>query len=354
MKKLIEVKNLKVSFKNKKKIINIIRGVNISLYEGQILGIVGESGSGKSVTSKALLNVNSGAITKIDSIDILGNKETKYKKMNWKKLRGHDISYIPQNPQTSLNPSRKIYKQILDVIEQSKGKYFNVDKGVKLTKEVKLTKISELLKTFKITNIKGVLNSFPHELSGGLKQRVIIAMSILTGAKVIIADEPTTALDATVQSSVLKMLKDVIVEQKLAMIFISHNIGVVAKLCDYIYVMYAGKVIEKAPKTELLTNPVHPYTWALISSIPEGLDKELGKLYTIEGSPPDMANLSVGDPFAPRNKYAIEIDFKQEPPLFEVKKGHLAATWMLHPSYPKFEKPKELLKKIEAFKRSLK
>ncbi|MCK5867400.1 MAG: ABC transporter ATP-binding protein, partial [Mycoplasmataceae bacterium] len=199
MKKVIEVKNLRVSFKNKKKEINIIRGVDILLHEGEILGIVGESGSGKSVTSKSLLDVNLGAITKVDSIEILGNKTDEFEKMKWKKIRGREISYIPQNPQTSLNPSRKIYKQILDVIEETKDKYFEVEalnkkeKNIKINKKYRMSKIIELLEMFKIDNIKGVLNSYPHELSGGLKQRVIIAMSILTGAKIMIADEPTTA-----------------------------------------------------------------------------------------------------------------------------------------------------------------
>ncbi|NQZ65748.1 MAG: ABC transporter ATP-binding protein [Mycoplasmatales bacterium] len=346
MRKVIELKDLKVSFKNKRNIINIIRGVDLDLYESQIIGIVGESGSGKSVTSKTLLNVNKDAITTIESLKILENEFTSFKSIKWKTIRGKKIAYIPQNPHTSLNPSRKIKKQILDVMEEN-------NKSIK-TNEERMKKIVEMLKQFHIKDIDRILNSYPHELSGGLKQRVIIAISILTGSQIIIADEPTTALDATVQSSVLNLLKSVIVKEKLSLIFISHNIGVVAKLCDYIYVMYAGRIVERAPKKSLFIDPIHPYTWALISSIPEGQNKDKDILYTIPGNPVDMTNLPQGDPFASRNKYAIALDFQKEPPLFEYKKNHWAATWMLHPSYPKFKKPKELLKRINQFKKVLK
>ena len=341
---VLEIKNLKVAFKQKgkKELLNIIRGIDISLYEGQIIGIVGESGSGKSVTTKALMNVNFGANTKCDSFEVLGQKYDDYKTIDWKHIRGGEIAYIPQNPMTSMNPSRKIGKQMSDVL-------IDYRKNIK-TKEERKKECIKILTKFKIVDPERILNLYPHELSGGMKQRVIISMGILAGAKIIIADEPTTALDPTVQASVLQLLQEVNKEFGVAIIFISHNIAVVSKLCDYIYVMYAGKVLEKAPRKELFFNPKHPYTWALIASIPEPSDAH-GKLYTIKGSAPNMANLALGDPFAPRNDFALAIDFKQEPPLFEISKMHYAASWTIHPSYPKITMPKIVVNKLAQIKK---
>ena len=348
MNDILSVKNLKVSFKQKNKsknLINIIRGVDINLKKGEIVGIVGESGSGKSVTTKAFMDVNNGAITSFDEMKIFNKKYKNYKDVNWKDIRGGKISYIPQNPMTSMNPSRKIGLQIFDVIE-----CYRKDLN---TKEKKDKYVFDILNRFKIVNPRKVVTLYPHELSGGMRQRIIIAMAIISGSKIIIADEPTTALDATVQSSVLELLKEVSEEFDISVIFISHNIAVVAKLCDYIYVMYAGKVVEKGSKMDIFTNPTHPYTWALIASIPE--DKEKGeKLYTIPGSPPDMLHLPLGDPFAPRNQFAVAIDFKKEPPLFEINgTRHMAATWMLHPLYPKTKIPSEIQKRLNQIRKVL-
>ena len=345
-KTLIKIKNLKISFKQKRAApLNIIRGVDLELLEGQIIGLVGESGSGKSVTTKALLNVNDGSKTTFDSFEILGEKYDSFSEVKWGDIRGGKIAYIPQNPMTSMNPSRTIKKHIFDVLGYYK-------KDLK-TKEEKKEFAIKILERVKIVNPERVLTSYPHELSGGMKQRVIIAMSILAEAKVIIADEPTTALDPIVQASVLELLSEIAKEYKLSIIFISHNIAVVAKLCDYIYVMYAGKVLEKGTKKEIFTEPKHPYTWALIASIPEGKNSEKG-LYTIPGSPPDMANLPLGDPFAPRNPFAVAIDFKEEPPLFEVKGTHFAATWTLHPMYPKFTIPENTKIRLKELSKVLK
>lgn len=360
---IIEVKNLRVSFKQKRKpMLNIIRGVDLTIPKGTIIGLVGESGSGKSVTTKALLDVNYGAVTEFDFLHINDDEYTSYEEINFKKYRGPVISYIPQNPMTSMNPSRKIGKQILDVLNEYKKDLFKKSTEVgedgklldpRSVKKKKLDYIIEVLNRFKIINPEMVLGFYPHELSGGMKQRIIIAMAVIAGSQVIVADEPTTALDTTVQSSVLELIQEVNQREKITVIFISHNIGVIAKLCDYIYVMYAGRVVEKATKEELFTNPRHPYTWALMAAIPEGKDKN-SALYTIPGSPPDMSNLAPGDPFASRNRYAVAADFKQEPPLFEVSPTHYAATWMIHPSYPKFEVPEEVTRRIEEFKKTFK
>ncbi|OYD26827.1 oligopeptide transport system ATP-binding protein [Mycoplasma testudineum] len=340
---LLNVKNLKISFKTgRKKIINIIRGVDFKVREAQIIGLVGESGSGKSVSSKSLLNINEGAIVKaekiqVDDVDILKAYKSKSKR-NWTKIRGKKIGYIPQDPLTSLNPTRKIGDQMLDAIKK--------DERFKNKKE-KIAYCIDLLEKFGIRDAKERFWTYPHSLSGGQKQRIVIAMVVSLRPKLIIADEPTTALDPTVQAAVLALFETIRMQYKISIIFISHNISVVAKFCDYIYVMYAGRIVERATKYDLFTNPQHPYTWALLQSIPE--DKDVS-LYNIKGTPPDMANLHVGDPFAPRNEYAMEIDFIKEPPLFKVSDSHYAATWLLHPDSPKIEIPEKLKLKLETTK----
>ncbi|WP_225968666.1 ABC transporter ATP-binding protein [[Mycoplasma] mobile] len=338
---ILKVKNLKVSFKTgRKKVINIIRGVDVSVKRGQIIGFVGESGSGKSVTSKALININFGAIVdadvmKLENIDLLSLKEDS----QWNNIRGKYIGYIPQDPLTSLNPTRTIGKQLLDCIER--------DSRFK-SKEEKIKFSIDLLESFGIRNAKEKFNSYPHTLSGGQKQRVVIAMVVARQPKIIIADEPTTALDPTVQASVLVLFEKIRQEFGISIIFISHNISVVAKFCDYIYVMYAGKIVERGTKKEIFEDPRHPYTWALISSIPENKEE---KLYNIQGLPPDMANLPAGDPFASRNEHALEIDFEKEPPLFWINKTHAAATWLLHPDAPKVPMNRKIQERIKLFKK---
>lgn len=349
---LLDVKNLQVSFKTgRKKVIKIVRGVDLKIRRGQIIGLVGESGSGKSVTSKSLLNINQFDITEADRM-ILHSKDINQKKTSidlrnlknneWIKIRGKKIGYIPQDPLTSLNPTRTIKKQLLDVlVHDSRFK----------TKEEKIDYIIQLLEAFGIRNAKDKIDSYPHTFSGGMKQRVVIAMVVAAQPDLIIADEPTTALDPTVQASVLTLFEDIRQKYNISIIFISHNISVIAKFCDYIYVMYAGRVVERGTKIDIFTRPAHPYTWALISSIPEEKNE---KLYNIPGSPPDMANLGVGDPFAPRNQYAMEIDFKMEPPLFQISKTHYAATWLLDPRTPKFEISDDLKKRLSFFRKVFK
>lgn len=182
-----------------------------------------------------------------------------------------------------------------------------------------------------------------------MKQRIVITMVVALKPELIIADEPTTALDPTVQASVLALFEDIRQKMGISIILISHNISVIAKFCDYIYVMYAGRIVEKGTKQEIFTNPAHPYTWALISAIPESKDE---KLYTIQGTPPDMANLPLGDPFVYRNDYALEIDYLKEPPLIPITETHAAATWLLSPEAPKIEKSKELQKRLDLFKKA--
>ncbi|WP_373440363.1 ABC transporter ATP-binding protein [Metamycoplasma equirhinis] len=342
--KILEVRNLHVSFsQGRKKSIHIVRGVDLDVYRGQIVGLVGESGSGKSVTSKTLINVNESGIISADKIQINDLELTKIKHPKlWEHVRGQKIGYIPQDPLTSLNPTRKIGDQLLDALNN------NSDWTNKLYVDKKEYLI-DLLKTFGLREAEKIFKAYPHTLSGGMKQRIVITMVVALKPDLIIADEPTTALDPTVQASVLALFEDIRQKMGISIILISHNISVIAKFCDYIYVMYAGRIVERGLKEEIFTAPAHPYTWALISAIPE-LKEE--KLYNIKGTPPDMANLPLGDPFAPRNDYALEIDFLKEPPLIPITETHAAATWLLSPNAPKVTLSKELVKRLELFKKA--
>lgn len=340
---LLHVKNLMVSFKTGyKKNIRIVRGVDLKIKKRQIIGLVGESGSGKSVTSKSLININLNAITEADIMNIEGIDLLSLKKNDWIQVRGKKIGYIPQDPLTSLNPTRTIGKQLLDVLKND-DRFKNEDE--------KKDYLIDLLEKFGIRKAHEKFNNYPNTFSGGMKQRVVIALVVASRPSLIIADEPTTALDPTVQASVLSLFNTIRKEYNISIIFISHNISVIAKFCDFVYIMYAGKIIEKGTRKDIFTNPQHPYTWALISSIPEN---KKTKLYNIQGTPVDMQNLTAGDPFAPRNDYALEIDFKKEPPLFRISSTHSAATWLLHPKSPKVQKSIELKKRLEQFKETFK
>ncbi|WP_412031859.1 ABC transporter ATP-binding protein [Metamycoplasma buccale] len=342
--KILEVRNLHVSFPaGRKKTIHIVRGVDLDAYKGQIIGLVGESGSGKSITSKTLINVNENGIIHADKMQIGDIELTKIKKeRHWQHIRGSKIGYIPQDPLTSLNPTRTIGNQLLDALNNNvlwKDRTFTEKKEY----------LIDLLKHFGLREAEKIFISYPHTLSGGMKQRIVITMVVALKPDLIIADEPTTALDPTVQASVLALFEDIRQQMGISIILISHNISVIAKFCDYVYVMYAGRIVERGTKEEIFTSPAHPYTWALISAIPENKDE---KLYNIHGTPPDMANLPIGDPFAPRNEYALEIDFLKEPPLIPITKTHAAATWLLHPDSPKITLSKDLIKRLDAFKKA--
>ncbi|WP_052663557.1 ABC transporter ATP-binding protein [[Mycoplasma] testudinis] len=340
---LLSVKNLKVSFKIRRKtFINIIRGVDLKIARSQIVGVVGESGSGKSVMSKTLLNINENAIYGADKMELDGIDLTKLKHdRQWQNIRGLKVGYVPQDPLTSLNPTRKIKNQMLDSLNQNK-------EWKKKPLNEKKEYLIGLLNNFGIRNARNVFEYYPEALSGGMKQRVVIAMVIALRPSLIIADEPTTALDPTVQASVLALFEQIRQEMGISIILISHNISVVAKFCDYIYVMYAGRIVERGTKYDIFAEPAHPYTWALISAIPENRED---RLYSIKGTPPDMANLPLGDPFALRSDYALEIDFEKEPPMIDISKTHAAATWLLHPSAPKVELSETLKRRLTEFKK---
>lgn len=371
---ILRVRNLKVNFKIKDGVLQAVRGVSLTVRKGQIVGIVGESGSGKSVCVKSLIGFNDGSRTSADLLNLSNVDILKIKKRSWAYIRGSYVSYIPQDPLMSLNPTKRIGDQVAEAIVISeKRKYNQAKQNLKkqknnpalkenlsrLTKNYKHStkrsnvtkKVIEILEFIGIENVKKRLKSYPHEFSGGMRQRIAIAIAVATKPDLIIADEPTTALDVTIQAKVLNLIKKLRDEFNITIIFISHNIALVANFCDYVYVMYAGKIVEQGLTEELFLNPKHPYTWALISSIPDEDDKG-GKLTSIPGTPPNLISPPKGDAFAPRNKYAVKIDFEHQPPLFEISKTHKAATWLLHPQAPVHEVPDEVKAKINASRKS--
>lgn len=371
---ILRVRNLKVNFKIKDGVLQAVRGVSLTVRKGQIVGIVGESGSGKSVCVKSLIGFNDGSRTSADLLNLSNVDILKIKKRSWAYIRGSYVSYIPQDPLMSLNPTKRIGDQVAEaIIISEKRKHNQAKQNLKkqknnsalkenlssLTKNYKHStkrsnvtkKVIEILEFIGIENVKKRLKSYPHEFSGGMRQRIAIAIAVATKPDLIIADEPTTALDVTIQAKVLNLIKKLRDEFNITIIFISHNIALVANFCDYVYVMYAGKIVEQGLTEELFLNPKHPYTWALISSIPDEDDKG-GKLTSIPGTPPNLISPPKGDAFAPRNKYAVKIDFEHQPPLFEISKTHKAATWLLHPQAPVHEVPDEVKAKINASRKS--
>lgn len=344
--KVLEVRDLSISFTTSAGKVNTIRGVNLDLYKGETLAIVGESGSGKSVTMKAVMGIlssngeiNSGNIKfsyyrdkeKVD-VDILKLS----KKEMRQRINGKRIAMIFQDPMTSLNPTMTIGAQIME------GMIWHY----KTPKKEAYEKAVELLKLVGITDAENRMKNYPHQLSGGMRQRVVIAIALACDPDLLICDEPTTALDVTIQAKILELIKDIQKKLNISVIYITHDLGVVAKVADYVTVMYAGKIVEKGTINEIFYDPRHPYTWGLLSAMPD-LETNDDKLYTIPGSPPNLANKVEGDAFAPRNIYALNIDNRLEPPMFKISDTHYAATWLLHENSPKVEMPAELKQRID-------
>ncbi|WP_226530469.1 ABC transporter ATP-binding protein [Metabacillus niabensis] len=330
MDKILEVKDLHISFHTFAGEVQAIRGVNFDLFKGETLAIVGESGSGKSVTTKAIMRLLPESNSDIKQGEILfeGKDLAKESNKNMQKIRGKDISMIFQDPMTSLNPTMKIGKQIMEPII----------KHQKLSKSAAKERAIDILKLVGIPKPEERFNQYPHQFSGGMRQRVVIAIALACNPKVLIADEPTTALDVTIQAQILELMKELQKKINTSIIFITHDLGVVANVADRVAVMYGGKIVETGTVDEVFYNPQHPYTWGLISSMPS-LDTEEEELYAIPGTPPDLLHPPKGDAFAPRNEYAMQIDLEEQPPMFKVSDTHYAATWLLHPDAPKVEPP---------------
>lgn len=329
MEKLLEVKNLCVNFGTYGGEIKAVRGVTFDLHKGETLAIVGESGSGKSVACKTIMRIlSSNGYIKYGQILFDGKDLTKISEKDMEKVRGKDIAMIFQDPMTSLNPTMTIGKQIMEPIIKHQG----------FSKEEAKKRAIELIELVGICDAEKRFKQYPHQFSGGMRQRIVIAISLACNPKVLIADEPTTALDVTIQAQILELIKDLQEKTGVAVIFITHDLGVVANMADRVAVMYAGKIIEYGTSDDIFYEPKHPYTWGLLGSMPT-LDIGDNDLYNIPGTPPDLMNPPKGDAFALRSSYAMKLDHLAEPPMFKVSDTHYAATWLLHPLSPKIERP---------------
>jgi oligopeptide transport system ATP-binding protein len=317
-------------------VLHAIRGIDLDLYQGEVLAIVGESGSGKSVFTKSfmgLLDAN-GSITG-GTIDYYGMADGKPLRLSdlrtekdWLRVRGREIAMVMQDPMTSLNPLKTIGAQIMEAVALHQGL-----KGA-AAKE----KTLEYLRDVGITDPEKRFKQYPHEFSGGMRQRVVIAIAVACSPKILICDEPTTALDVTIQAQILQLLKEMRFKYDLTIVMITHDLGVVANIADRVAVMYAGDIVEIGTADEIYYDPRHPYTWALLSSMPQmGVKGE--DLFNIVGTPPNLFAEIRGDAFAPRNPQALKIDFVKRPPYFEVTPTHKAKTWLLDPRAPKIEPP---------------
>ena len=327
---ILSAKDVEIQFSLRGKKLNAIRKCSLDLYEGETLAIVGESGSGKSVFTKSfvgMLDAN-GSITG-GEIMFEGKDIAKYtKEKEWLTIRGKKIAMVMQDPMTSLNPLKKIGKQSQESMELHQGIKGEAAKKMEL----------EMLEKVGIPNPEKRYNQYPHEFSGGMRQRVVIAIAVACRPQILICDEPTTALDVTIQAQILDLIRHLQEELKMTVIYITHDLGVVANVADRVAVMYAGQIVEYGTVEEIFYDPWHPYTWALLSALPQlGVKGE--DLPTIEGTPPNLFNEIKGDAFAPRNKQALAIDFVKEPPFFKVSETHQAKTWYLDPRAPKIEQP---------------
>mgnify|MGYP000334061040 CR=1 FL=1 len=327
---ILSARDVEISFSLRGRKLNAIRRCSLDLYQGETLAIVGESGSGKSVFTKSFLGMldANGSITG-GTIMFEGNDLAKYKtEKDWMTIRGKKISMVMQDPMTSLNPLKKIGRQIEESIE--------LNQGIKGPEAKKLA--LEMLKKVGIPDPERRYQQYPHEFSGGMRQRVVIAIAVACRPQILICDEPTTALDVTIQAQILNLVRDLQKELNMTVIYITHDLGVVANVADRVAVMYAGQIVEYGTVEEIFYDAWHPYTWALLQALPQ-LGTKGEALPTIDGTPPNLFNEIKGDAFAPRNKHALAIDFVAEPPFFQVSETHAAKTWYLDPRAPKMERP---------------
>ena len=340
MERILSVENLTVSFKSKGAKVQAVRDISFDLGRGETLAIVGESGSGKSVTSKAILGILAGnAVVESGAVSYDGRDILKLSEKEMCRLRGDKIAMVFQDPMSSLNPIVKVGKQITEAM---------ILKG-KIKKSEAKERAVRLMEEVGIPEARRRYNQYPFEFSGGMRQRIVIAIALAADPEILICDEPTTALDVTIQAQILELLSRLKRERGLSVIFITHDLGVVANVADRIAVMYAGKIIETGKAEEIFYSPAHPYTWALLASVPD-LDTS-DTLEAIPGIPPDMTAPPIGDAFAPRNKYAMKIDFEMMPPMFKISDTHSAATWLLHVDAPKIEPPRIISDRVRRMKK---
>lgn len=311
---LLEVNDLKMYFHTQDGVVKAVDGVSYTLDRGETLGVVGESGSGKSVTSLTIMGLIDMPPGKIEGGDVLyrGKSLIKMSEREMEHIRGNDIAMIFQDPMTSLNPVYTIGRQL--------GEGLRIHRGY--TKQQALERAVELLEMVGIPNAKERVKSYPHEFSGGMRQRVMIAMALACDPDILIADEPTTALDVTIQAQIIELMKKMQEENGNAIIMITHDLGVVADVADKIMVMYAGNPVEFGTADEIFYNPIHPYTWGLVNSIPKPLVDEKNELTPIDGNPPSLVNVPAGCSFAPRCPFATELCHTKKPEVYTTETGH--------------------------------
>lgn len=335
---VLSARDVVIKFRLRGQTLTAIRGASLDLYEGESVAIVGESGSGKSVFTKSwigMLDANGW----VDSGSILfeGKDLARYKtEEEWLTIRGKKIAMVFQDPMTALNPLRTVGMQIQETLELHQG----LRGG-----EAKRRTI-EILAQVGISEPEMRYRQYPHEFSGGMRQRVVIAIAIACNPRILICDEPTTSLDVTIQAQILELIRRLQKELKVTLVYITHDLGVVANVADRVAVMYAGEIIEYGTVEEIFYDARHPYTWALLSSLPQ-LGIKGQPLYSIRGTPPNLFNEIHGDAFAARNPQALKIDFVKRPPFFQVSPTHYAKTWLLDPRAPKVEPP-EIVKAMRA------
>jgi len=322
---LVDVKNLAVSYFTYAGEVQSVRDVSFSIEKGKTTALVGESGCGKSVTSKSLMGLieKPGKIKEESQIIYNGKNILEFTEKQWQDFRGKECSMIFQDALVSLNPTMKIGKQIIENLNNHNTE--NLSSG-----EIK-NKAVEMLQMVGIPDAEACLEKYPHELSGGMRQRVMIATAMITRPNLLIADEPTTALDVTIQAQILELMKDLQKKMNMAIIMITHDLGVVADMTDDIVVMYAGKIVEKGSNDDIFYNPRHPYTWALMNSVPRlDLDNK-EELVTIEGTIPDMIHPPKGCPFCSRCPYAMNVCAEYMPAVSELGNGHEVSCWLCDP-----------------------
>lgn len=332
MEKVLEVKNLRVSYHTYAGEVQSVRGVDFYLSKGETLAIVGESGCGKTVTAKSLMRLIQtppGEIKKGSEILFNGKNILDMPQKELKKLRGEEISMIFQDPMTSLNPTAKVGDQIAESLIIHRG----------MGKAEALKEAEKMLKLVNIPNAEKRIKQYPHEFSGGMRQRVMIAIALACNPKILIADEPTTALDVTIQAQIIDLIKELQERLGTAVVMITHDLGVVADIAHRIQVMYAGKIIERGNTDEIFYNSQHPYTWALLQSVPRLDTKHKGELYSIQGTPPDLLKPPIGCPFASRCKYCMPICREEMPEATRLSGTHEVLCWLKDPDAPQVENP---------------
>jgi len=327
---ILSARDIVVNFRVRSRILTAIRNVSVDLIEGETLAIVGESGSGKSVLTKtftAMLDEN-GTVSQgkifFEGRDLLTIKNNK----EWEQIRGAKIATVFQDPMTSLNPIRTIGSQITEVIIKHQKKSKGEAKNMAI----------DLMNKVGIADAEERFDEYPFQYSGGMRQRIVIAIALACHPKILICDEPTTALDVTIQAQIIELIKSLQKDFGFTTVYITHDLGVVASVADKVAVMYAGQIVEYGTVEDIFYDSKHPYTWALLSSLPQlGIKGQF--LFSIPGTPPSLYNEVKGDAFAPRNPFALKIDYEEEPPFFQISETHFAKTWLLDPRAPKTEMP---------------